>query len=54
MSTTTMTKLLLSSEFAFEKAFEAINQATWNRPRTDDEIQSFLSRREAIVNNVEF
>lgn len=48
-----MTKLLLSSELAFEKAFEAINQATWNRPRTDEEIKSFLTRREAAVDAIE-
>lgn len=48
-----MTKLFLSSELAFEKAFQAINQATWNRPRTDDEIKSFLARREAVVDTIE-
>jgi hypothetical protein len=27
--------------------------ATWNRPRTNSEIQSFLSRREAAVESIE-
>jgi len=48
-----MTKLLLASESAFEQAFSAISLATWNRPRTNSELQTFLSRREAIVDNVE-
>jgi len=48
-----MTKLLLASESAFEQAFSAISLATWNRPRTDNEIQSFLSRREAITSDIE-
>ncbi len=48
-----MTKLLLASESAFEQAFSAISLATWNRPRTDTELRSFLSRREAVVDKVE-
>jgi|GEM_PF-3085323 len=42
-----------SSEAAFEQAFNAINLATWNRPRTSNELQDFLARREAIVDSVE-
>lgn len=48
-----MTKLLLASEAAFEAAFSSISLATWNRPRTDSELHSFLSRREAVVDSVE-
>lgn len=48
-----MTKLLLSSELAFEKALETLNESSWNRSRTDDEIRSFLARREAAVDAVE-
>lgn len=48
-----MTKLLLASEAAFEEAFSSISLATWNRPRTDSELQSFLARREAVVESVE-
>lgn len=48
-----MTKLLLASETAFEEAFSSIALATWNRPRTDTELRSFLSRREAVVDAVE-
>ncbi len=42
-----------ANESAFEQAFNAISLATWNRPRTDVEIQSFLTRREAVVDSVE-
>lgn len=28
---------------------EVLNIATWDRPRTDDELENFLSRREAAV-----
>jgi hypothetical protein len=42
-----------SSEAAFEQAFNAINLATWNRPRTSNELQDFLARREAVVDSVE-
>ncbi len=48
-----MTKLLLASEAAFEQAFSAISLATWNRQRTDRELQSFLSRREAATVDIE-
>ncbi|MFZ2544898.1 MAG: hypothetical protein WAW80_02895 [Candidatus Saccharimonadales bacterium] len=40
-------------ESTFEKAFRSIELATWNRPRTSNEIESFLSRREQIVVDVE-
>ncbi len=42
-----------TSEVAFEAAINAISLATWNRPRTDSEIQSFLSRRQAVVDSVD-
>ncbi len=48
-----MTKLLLASEAAFEQAFSAINLATWNRQRTDREIKTFLTRREAATADIE-
>jgi len=41
------------NEAAFERAFDAISLATWNRPRTDSELQSFLARREAVVETVD-
>ncbi len=47
-----MTKVL-KKESAFEEAFRSIELATWNRPRTDSELQSFLTRREAVVVDVE-
>ncbi len=47
-----MTKKTVN-ETAFEQAFNAISLASWNRPRTDAEIQSFLTRREAVVETVE-
>lgn len=42
-----------ANETVFEQAFNAISLATWNRPRTDAEIQSFLTRRQAAVDSVE-
>lgn len=47
-----MTKLL-KKENLFEQAFRSIELATWNRPRTSTELQSFLARREAVVVDVE-
>lgn len=37
----------------FEHAFEVISLATWNRVRTNDELRSFIERREAVVEYVE-
>lgn len=48
-----MTKLLMASEAVFEQAFSAINLATWNRQRTDGELKTFLSRREAATADIE-
>ncbi len=28
---------------------EVLNIATWDRPRTDDELDSFISRRESAI-----
>lgn len=47
-----MTKIL-ANEAAFEEALSTISLATWNRPRTDSEIRSFLARRQAAVDAVE-
>ena len=47
-----MTKIIVN-ENVFEEAFRAISLATWNRPRTDDEILSFIERREAFVESTE-
>lgn len=41
------------NEVSFEQAFSVLNLATWNRPRTSSEIQSFIARREAAVVEVE-
>jgi len=46
-------KKTVTSESTFERAWSVISLATWNRPRTDSEIQSFLSRREAAIETVE-
>lgn len=43
----------IKAESLFEKAFREIELATWNRPRTSNELQSFLTRRESIVEDVE-
>ena len=43
----------LSNESAFEQAFNAISLATWNRPRTNSELRTFLARRESVVDTVE-
>jgi hypothetical protein len=51
--TTTMTKLLSIKATQFEEAFKAISLSTWNRPRTNEELRSFLSRREAATQSVE-
>ncbi len=42
-----------ATESAFEQALSAISLATWNRPRSTGELQSFLTRREAAVETVE-
>lgn len=47
-----MTKIF-KKEAMFEQAFRSIELATWNRPRTTTELQSFLARREAVVETVE-
>lgn len=51
--TTTMTKILSIKAAQFDEAFRAISLSTWNRPRTNQELRSFLSRREAAVDGVE-
>jgi hypothetical protein len=48
-----MTKLLSIKASQFEKEFKALSLSTWNRPRTNEELRSFLSRREAATQNVE-
>ncbi|MDB5183778.1 MAG: hypothetical protein JWO07_459 [Candidatus Saccharibacteria bacterium] len=48
-----MTKLLSIKATQFEEAFKAISLSTWNRPRTNEELRSFLSRREAATQSVE-
>jgi len=48
-----MTKILSVKAAEFEEAFKAISLSTWNRPRTNDELRTFLSRREAAVKSVE-
>lgn len=42
-----------ANESAFEQAFNTISLATWNRPRTDSELRTFLARRESVVDAVE-
>ena len=37
----------------FEQALDALALATWNRPRSTNEIRSFLDRREAVVQTVD-
>lgn len=45
-----MKKTVTKLETAFEEAFDKIALATWNRPRTDEELHSFVqSRHEALV-----
>ena len=44
---------MFRKELAFEKAFRSIELATWNRQRTNNEIQSFLTRREKVVEDAE-
>lgn len=36
-----------------EDALHAISLATWNRQRSTIELQSFLTRREAIVEDID-
>ncbi|USN96708.1 MAG: hypothetical protein H6797_00705 [Candidatus Nomurabacteria bacterium] len=36
-----------------EQALDALSLATWNRPRSTNELQAFLNRREAVVETVE-
>jgi hypothetical protein len=48
-----MTKILSIKAAQFEKAFKSISLSTWNRPRTSNELQSFLARREAATNSIE-
>ena len=50
--TITVTRVF-KKEAMFEQAFRSIELATWNRPRTSAELQSFLTRREAVVETVE-
>ncbi len=42
-----------TSEVEFETALRSINLSTWNRQRSDTEIRSFLTRRQAVVEAVE-
>lgn len=37
----------------FEEALDALSLASWNRPRSTNELLSFLDRREAAVEMVE-
>ena len=48
-----MTKIITKRNVEFEEAFKAISLSTWNRPRTTNELMSFLERREAVVEAVE-
>ncbi len=48
-----MTKILSIKAAQFDEAFRAISLSTWNRPRTNQELRSFLARREAVVDSVE-
>jgi hypothetical protein len=48
-----MTKIISIKAMEFEKAFKTISLATWNRPRTNTELRSFIERREAVVDSVE-
>jgi hypothetical protein len=47
-----MTKLLSIKASQFEEAFKSISLSTWNRPRTNEELRSFLNRREAATHDV--
>ena len=46
-------KNITAVEATFEQAFKAISLATWNRPRTSSELDSFISRREAAIETIE-
>lgn len=48
-----MTKLLSIQATKFDEAFKAISLSTWNRPRTNSELRSFLARREEAVRSIE-
>jgi len=48
-----MTKLLPKKAADFEQAITALSLATWNRPRSTNELRAFLERREAVVDTVD-
>ena len=48
-----MTKKANTQTSKFEAAFQAISLATWNRPRSTVELQSFIDRREALISDAE-
>ena len=50
---TTMTKIISSKSAEFEEAFRSLSLATWNRPRSSSELQSFVARREQRLSGVE-
>ncbi len=48
-----MTRIITNKAAAFEQAFQAISLATWNRPRTTNELRSFLDRRQEAIDFAE-
>lgn len=48
-----MTRILSKKTAEFERAYNSLSVATWNRPRSAFEINAFLKRREAVVATTE-
>jgi hypothetical protein len=46
-------KKIAKLEKTFEEAFDKIALATWNRPRTDEELHSFVQSRHEALADVE-
>jgi hypothetical protein len=48
-----MTKIISNKSAEFEEAFRSLSLATWNRPRSSSELQSFVASREQRLSGVE-
>ena len=46
-------KKIAKIETAFEEAFDKIALASWNRQRSDAELQDFLLRRQEVVADID-
>lgn len=40
-------------ESSFQEAYDSIALATWNQPRTDNDLYAFISRREEELADIE-